>query len=257
MTEQIATSRTEGGGIRARKRRVLALLAARPTTAALAEWLAAQPPAELVDPLIAALFHTDEELHWRAVEGLGLVVVRLAEQELEAARVVIRRLMWSLNEESGGIGWGAPEAMAEILARHPGLATEYCHIFLSYLRADGAERWQHGNFLEHEGLQRGLLWGLARLRRARPALVGAADIAPEVIAFLASPDPTVRGFAARCLGLLAAREARAALQPLCQDTASISLWQDGRLQSATVAALAAEALARLDTDAVSVAGERS
>jgi len=36
--------------------------------------------------------------------------------------------MWSLNDESGGIGWGAPEAMGAIMARHTGLADEYANI---------------------------------------------------------------------------------------------------------------------------------
>ncbi len=254
-TEQIDLDQLTGaGGIRARKRLVLAVLTARPTAVQLAAWLAAQPPAGLVDPLVAALFHPNEELHWRAVEGLGQVVARLAEQEMESARIVVRRLMWSLNEESGGIGWGAPEALAEILARHGGLAAEYRHIFLSYLREDGPQRWQHGNFLEHEGLQRGLLWGLARLRQARPALVGKADIAVETSAFLASPDPTVRGLAARCLGFLAAGEMRAGLAALLHDHQRLTLWQEGELHSWTVAELAAEALARLDADTSVSAG---
>ena len=30
--------------------------------------------------------------------------------------------MWTLNDESGGIGWGSPEVMGEILAAHKGLA---------------------------------------------------------------------------------------------------------------------------------------
>ena len=49
------------------------------------------------------------------------VVSRLADSDMEAARVIMRRLMWNLNDESGGIGWGSPEAMGEILAAMVGL----------------------------------------------------------------------------------------------------------------------------------------
>ena len=55
---------------------------------------------------------------------MGAVVAHLAEKDMESARVVMRRLMCSLNDESGGIGWGAPEAMGEIIASHEGLASE-------------------------------------------------------------------------------------------------------------------------------------
>jgi len=56
---------------------------------------------------------------------------------MESARVIMRRLMWSLNDESGGIGWGAPEAMGEIMARHEQLTKEYSAILGSYIREDG------------------------------------------------------------------------------------------------------------------------
>ena len=74
----------------------------------------------------------------------------------------MRRLMWNLNDESGGIGWRArPEAMGEIVARSERLADEYGHILISYLDPDG-------NYLEHPLLQRGLLWGIGRFAHARP-----------------------------------------------------------------------------------------
>jgi len=53
---------------------------------------------------------------------MGRVVSSLAEKDMESARVVMRRLMWNLNEESGGIGWGCPEAMGETMARSAPLA---------------------------------------------------------------------------------------------------------------------------------------
>ena len=49
---------------------------------------------------------------------MGAVVANLAEKDMESARVVMRRLMWSLNDESGDIGWSRPEAMGEIIASH-------------------------------------------------------------------------------------------------------------------------------------------
>lgn len=112
----------------------------------------ALPARKAVNPLISFFCDHDAVLRWRSVSALGAVVARLADKDRESARVVMRRLMWSLNDESGGIGWGAPEAMGEITARHAGLAGEFGHILLSYVREDC-------NYLEHAVLQRGVLWG--------------------------------------------------------------------------------------------------
>ena len=82
------------------------------------EMLQPIPPRKLINPLLPLLLSHDDQLKWKAVVVLGAVVANLADQDIEAARIIIRRLMWSLNDESGGIGWGAPEALGEILAQH-------------------------------------------------------------------------------------------------------------------------------------------
>jgi hypothetical protein len=117
-----------------------------------------------VSPLISLIQSPDETLRGRAVRALGRVVAALARENLESARVVMRRLMWSLNDESGGIGWGAPEAMGEIMAQSEPLAREYARILLSYVD-------ENGNYLEYEPLRRGALEGIRRLSEVRPHLV--------------------------------------------------------------------------------------
>ncbi|HEJ83533.1 MAG TPA: HEAT repeat domain-containing protein, partial [Desulfobacteraceae bacterium] len=151
------------------------------------------PPRRVINPLFSILYQGDDRLRWAAITAMGRVVARLAGEDREAARVIMRRLMWNLNDESGGIGWGSPEAMGEILACHEGLAQEYAPILLSYARKDG-------NYLELEMLQRGLLWGIARLAQARPRLVQGAVL--HLIPYLESQDPAVRGMAAHIMGLL-------------------------------------------------------
>ena len=94
------------------------------------------PARQAVNPLFSFFYHTDEQTRWRAIIAMGAVVARLAKTDAESARVVMRRLMWNLNDESGGIGWGSPEAMGEIMARSPLLAGEFAHILVSYIRED-------------------------------------------------------------------------------------------------------------------------
>jgi hypothetical protein len=102
------------------------------------------------------------ECRWQAAYGLGLCLPLMASGGMEPARVFMRRLMWSLNEESGNLGWGIPEAMGCILAASPALADEYARIFISY----GYETGRDDNFLDHGPLRRGVYWGIGRLAQA-------------------------------------------------------------------------------------------
>jgi len=120
------------------------------------EKISSFPARKVINPLIASLCSIDEKTEHRAAVAIGIVTAKLADHDIESARVIMRRLMWSLNDESGSIGWGAPEAMAEIMAGNKKLADEYYKILISY-SVPGK------NYLEHEGLQRSVCRGLERL----------------------------------------------------------------------------------------------
>jgi len=113
-------------------------------------------PSKSINSFFSFIQSTNEEIKWRAVRAMGKVVAKMASENLESARVVMRRLMWSLNDESGGIGWGAPEAMGEIMAQDKRLADEYYKILLSYVD-------EEGNFLEYKPLRKGAIWAIERL----------------------------------------------------------------------------------------------
>lgn len=74
------------------------------------------PLASLVNPLFAAL-PEGGTMTERAAFALGRVLSRLYEQAPEEARNVVRRFLWHMNEESGNIGWGIPEAFGQTLAQ--------------------------------------------------------------------------------------------------------------------------------------------
>jgi len=191
------------------------------------------PPRQIINPLFSFIQSGNEKVKWGAVKVAGLVVSQLAESDLEAARVIMRRLMWNLNDESGGIGWGSPEVMGEILAAHNGLAQEYAHLLLSYAR-------EEGNYLELEALQRGLLWGIGRLAEKRPDLVRGASA--SLLPHLESQDEVIRGLAARIMGLLQVKEALPGLRNLTRDDSSFVIMIGGNLTTVRVKDLAEEAL---------------
>jgi hypothetical protein len=217
---------------RSLKKQLFDLLNQGDSDKALAE-MGRLPPRKIINPLLSFIQSGNEKVKWGSVKAIGHVAGQLADRDLEAARVIMRRLMWTLNDESGGIGWGSPEAMGEIMAIHRGLAQEYAHILISYARQDG-------NYLEHEGLQRGLLWGIGRLSETRPELV--RESAGLFLPYLESRDAVIRGLAVRLMGLLRVKEAQPVLQTLAEDESAIALVIENRLAATRVKDLAEEAL---------------
>jgi len=191
------------------------------------------PARKAINPLFSFLCSLNELLKWRAVAAMGEVVTRLAEEDMESARVIMRRYMWNLNDESGGIGWGCPEAMGEIMARNENLAAEFWCILISYIRPDG-------NFLEHEVLQRGVLWGVGRLAHARPTLL--KDSADYLIPYLQAEDPYLRGLAAWGSKTVRNKKIDAILSRLTEDGAKLSIFIDGHLMQYSIGQLAQEAM---------------
>jgi len=122
------------------------------------------PHTKIVSHLIAAFLHPKEEIRWKAIIGFGYIVSQIAKKDMEKARIIIRRLIWMLNEESGGMAWGVPEGFAEALYNHTGLKNEYLSIFVSYIWDPGdAQKYKADNYLEFPPAQRGVIWGLGRL----------------------------------------------------------------------------------------------
>ncbi|MFC1515895.1 DVU0298 family protein [Thermodesulfobacteriota bacterium] len=223
-------------GNRKLKKRILELLGSDDFEKRL-EDICRMPARQAVNPLFSFFYNTDPRIRWRSIVAMGAVVSRLADEDMESARVVMRRLIWNLNDESGGIGWGSPEAMGEIMARHGGLAEEYARILVSY--AD-----ENGNYLEHETLQRGVLWGMGRLAHARPNLLEQA--APFLLSFLQSEDVVHRGLAAWTLAAIPSVSAKSLLQKLVDDNTSIDIFLDMHLKEFTVGRLAGKALSALE-----------
>jgi hypothetical protein len=175
-------------------------------------------------------FYSMNPLHfWQAITAMGAVVSLLADENIESARVVMRRLMWNLNDESGGIGWGSAEAMGEIMARNDQIAGEYACILLSYINPCG-------NFIDHPALQKGVLWGLGRLAQVRPHLVEGAS--GFLVPFLTSPNPVLRGLAAWTASALPCNETKPLLIRLCSDNEVIPFFVNGEMCERTVASLA-------------------
>jgi hypothetical protein len=216
------------------KQHVSAILQSLPFEESMAA-VAAMPARQVINPLFGLLYHDQPIIRWRTVSAFGVVVGQLADHNPESARVIMRRLMWNLNDESGGIGWGSPEAMGEIMARHAQLACEYASILVSYLNPEG-------NYLEHEQLRLGGVWAVGRLARVRPRLV--ADAAAFLAASFGSKNAQMRGLALWACAPIADKVHLPLIEPLRRDPAQFTVYWDGRFIDLSVAQAAQETLGR-------------
>ena len=209
--------------------------------------IAGIPIRKVLRQLFSALCSEEEEIKWHAISIIGFKVAVLAETDMEGARDILRRMIWLLNEESGGIGWGMPEAMGEVLARNENLAREFAPILISYIQPDG-------NFLEFELLQQGVLWGIGRLAEVQPQLIQSLGAERYLQPYLDSGDSSVRGLAAWVLGLIGGGESIAQLSNLLQDGAEIKFYKGQKFQMERVREVVGKALVSIQRRA-EVGGE--
>ncbi|MCX7707876.1 MAG: HEAT repeat domain-containing protein [Anaerolineae bacterium] len=177
--------------------------------------------------LVALTYEPDPKLAWRAIEGFGLAAAHIADRDPEFVRVHLRRLLWLLSDESGGIGWRAPELIGEVLHNRPGRFPEFMPILASLMDMEPEDAVR---------FRAGWLWAVGRVATVAPAPMQAA--LPWVEPCLADPDPQVRGMAVWCLSRLGRWDLLAERAALLEDDGPVVLYEAGELNTVSVGMLA-------------------
>jgi hypothetical protein len=130
----------------------------------------------------------------RVVRALGAVFGDDRAVDGRRATDTLRRYLWSLNDESGAVPYGIPEAIGEILAVRPELQGEFLPILGSMLT--------HEDMTQTGSIEHGVIWALGRVGP------GVASIAPEAVRALARlavhhPDAEARSLARASLARIA------------------------------------------------------
>ncbi|MFH1091293.1 MAG: hypothetical protein V1742_06960 [Pseudomonadota bacterium] len=182
----------------------------------------------VVTALNRLLFDDEEIIRWRAVLGLGLS----ARHEPFFLEKIISRLVYTMNDDAGQIGWMAPQALGEICANDPDLVEDF------FPQVIGS--------MDVPVFRAGAIWAVGRVAGVRPDLVEGTG--PILMQQLSDPSPEVRGLAVWTLGRLGWSEAAGPLARLGSDQGEFKLFKDGKLQTRTVGQTAEEALAALLAD---------
>ena len=198
--------------------------------------------AKLTNGLFTAAYNQLPIVKWHAVSGFGLLTNKLWDEEPEKIRILMRRCIWMLTEESGGIPWSVPEIMGEIIAANKDLADSYSDILFSYINEieDGPD-----NFLEHTPLRKGVFWGLMRLTDAFPDKIKSNS---EILMQRIRNENDTEIMALICLiaGHGNITHAKDYIKTLTTDDSVVELYINDKLFEATLGEIAVQALADLN-----------
>jgi hypothetical protein len=116
---------------------------------------------------------------WQAVKAIGVIAAGLDTAKLEDH---VRRFLWALNDESGAVPHGVPEALGEIAAVRPELKERIVPILVSCVVAE--DTFQTGPILA------GAIWALGRTGIENDG--EKERLLPGLSAALGNADPEVR-----------------------------------------------------------------
>ncbi len=114
---------------------------------------------------------------WRAIKAVGLAAKELVKTDFEFLREAVRKLLWSLSDESGGIGWSAPELLGEIVSADPKRFSDIIPLIAQVYE------------IEEEVFRPGVVYALARIAETAPERV--AVYQKIILMSLAEKDPLI------------------------------------------------------------------
>ncbi|GAB4536169.1 MAG: hypothetical protein Fur0020_04020 [Thermodesulfovibrionia bacterium] len=178
--------------------------------------------------LISMTYDKADIMAWRAIEAIGLVTKAMSEKRptvtspaREDVRNLAGRLLWMMRDESGGIGWSAPEILGEIIRNNPGSCVDLIPVLLS--------------FHEEEMLCSGVMWAMGRIAEIDKGLVLFAI--PTIVSHLNDPNPYIRGMAIWSLNKMNPDGYRDMVKGVALDNSEIMIYDKGELQRTSIAEL--------------------
>jgi hypothetical protein len=178
------------------------------------------------------LYRTDEDLRWRSIEAIALLLHRQWDcGRREKVLDYLRGLVWSISDESGGIGWSAPQAIAEIVAAIPQLADPFANIMIDRALNEPA--------LLKEGL-----WGIGRL--GLKIKLSAGLFRELILASFTVDDTETLGLAAWATGEIRLEAALPFLQRLKRRKESVRIYISPRFREKQLGSWAKAAISKIE-----------
>lgn len=177
----------------------------------------------LYDPVEAARYHNA----W----VIGQVCARVSDREPGQVADMLHRLFEACSD-SAAASWGMVETIGSIIAARPDIYGAFTRYLLNYM-GDPTTQAQ-------------VLWGLGEIAESRPDLIRSTPFY-ATFHFLGHDKPSIRGLMARLMGRIRATEAAFQVMGLQNDQSEITIYEQGRPVRVTVAQLADEAVAKIQS----------
>lgn len=159
------------------------------------------------------LYELDKRLLWSAIEASTEVIKRwwVAGKD-EKVRIYIRNLFWSMNDESGGIGWSSPYLVAEIIHNIPELLEPYGSMMIAHT-------------IDEPPLVKGCLWGIGRI--GKRILDSVKFFEEKILKVFNSEDKDIIGIAAWAMGEVGLISSLPILQRLLDRSEKVEIYVNG------------------------------
>jgi hypothetical protein len=192
---------------------------------------------KVLSNLVRMAYDKETLVGWRAIKAIGLAAKSLVKTDYEFLRETIRKLLWSLSDESGGIGWAAPEILGEIVSADPERFSDIIPLI--------AEVYD----VEEKVFRPGILYALGKIAEVDPARV--MPFISIIGRALSDSDPLTRVYALDVVKALKSRLAKDDLaaftiriQNLLSDRAEVWVYKDDRFVGVEIWEAARSALGK-------------
>jgi hypothetical protein len=138
--------------------------------------------------IIRMAYDKETLVGWRAIKAVGRIANVLVKTEREFLRIAVRKLLWSLSDESGGIGWAAPELLGEIVHSDP---EGFADIIPLIAEVYG---------IEEQTFRPGVMYALVRVAEVFPEMI--VNYQKIIIRSLVDTNPLTRIYTLELVGLL-------------------------------------------------------
>lgn len=184
--------------------------------------------------LWTSLYEADENLRWPAIEAVAKVMERWWQTgQKERVREYIRRLLWSMCDEAGEMGWSAPQTIAEAIVSIPELLEPYGSMMVS-------------RTFEEPTLAESGLWGIGRLgTMIREVVKPSWDM---ILRVFGTEDTEILGVAAWAMGEVGFEEALPYLEGLKNREEKVWIYINSAFYQKTIGQWAQEAIVKLEAN---------
>jgi hypothetical protein len=172
------------------------------------------------------LYEPDEAKRWAIIRLIGEVCSRVSIRKPGMVSDLLH-LLFEACSDSAASNWGAVESIGSIIAERPDIYGSFTRHLIAYI-GDPSTRVQ-------------VLWALGSIAEKRPDLVRSTSFY-QLIGLLDSPVIEVKGHMLRILGRLRAKEVEGKIRMLQNETAQLTIYENGLPVLTDIGALASEAI---------------